>query len=854
MTDISKPTGDGSDRLTREAMFGGNDPHEDEGAAAINGHDTAADAPVVTLASLAERAMWVAWQQQLGRGGRVTKLPYNAVPGKGGMASSTDPETWGSRAQAEQKAATLLKPFGIGGIGLVFSDLNNGWSTAGIDLDTCRCPESGAIELWAMAVVEKLASYAEVSPSGTGVKSFFLFRTDDLEPLRAAMGGVYGKKWSWTGKNHPPAVELYLARRFFAITGQLLDGCTRELRRVPTDVLLDLIHVTAPEFVAAGLTAEAAKAAASAEAKAEKKAEKKAKTAEERERRKAEQRKANDRSRSAIAFTKGKALRRAGKTYEEMARALAEDPETSEWTREKGQAADQRELRRIWEKAVATGPVIRVEPGELHKATTESEEALIAAKLPIYQRGKFLMKPVTTVMPASDDRMTQAASLSRLTVPTLVDKLCGVAEFEKYDRRSEDYLRVNPPSQVAQILLDRAGEWNFPIITGVVTCPTLRRDGSLLTAPGYDERTHLYHAADPSIQIYPEVYKPTRELAEKAVAVFRNLLAEFPFVDESSRAVGYPTLITPVIRPALNGAPMHLAKAPVPGTGKSMLFDLASYICFGRPCPIVRASDDPKETEKALAGALLAGRQLISLDNVNGEIGSDLLCQGVERPLVEIRNFGGLELFEVTNVATFFANGNNAYVRDDMVRRTIQAMLDAQMERPELRVFKRNPVEAILADRGRYISCALIIVRAFIAAGMPGKPAPLNGFSDWSNLVRGSLMWLGCADPVLTMEAARDSDPTLATLRDMLTAWEADMGTYEKTLGEVATLLKEQGDIYKALSDVVGRQFAQRGEVDTQRLGLWLKKNENRPVDGRRFVRAKEKGHGGGIKWLVQKI
>jgi hypothetical protein len=106
-------------------------------------------------------------------------------------------------------------------------------------------------------------------------------------------------------------------------------------------------------------------------------------------------------------------------------------------------------------------------------------------------------------------------------------------------------------------------------------------------------------------------------------------------------------------------------------------------------------------------------------------------------------------------------------------------------------------------------------------------------------------MWLGCADPVLTMEAARDSDPTLATLRDMLTAWEADMGTYEKTLGEVATLLKEQGDIYKALSDVVGRQFAQRGEVDTQRLGLWLKKNENRPVDGRRFVRAKEKGHGG---------
>jgi len=40
----------------------------------------------------------------------------------------------------------------------------------GIDLDDCRDPETGALRRWARRVIKKLKSYAEVSPSGTGVK------------------------------------------------------------------------------------------------------------------------------------------------------------------------------------------------------------------------------------------------------------------------------------------------------------------------------------------------------------------------------------------------------------------------------------------------------------------------------------------------------------------------------------------------------------------------------------------------------------------------------------------------------------------------------------------------------------
>ena len=50
------------------------------------------------------------------------------------------------------------------GVGLMF-DLVGETLVCGVDLDTCRDPISGAIEPWAQAVIDRFATYAEVSPS-----------------------------------------------------------------------------------------------------------------------------------------------------------------------------------------------------------------------------------------------------------------------------------------------------------------------------------------------------------------------------------------------------------------------------------------------------------------------------------------------------------------------------------------------------------------------------------------------------------------------------------------------------------------------------------------------------------------
>jgi hypothetical protein len=363
--------------------------------------------------------------------------------------------------------------------------------------------------------------------------------------------------------------------------------------------------------------------------------------------------------------------------------------------------------------APSIGPLIRVVAGNLHITTTEAEDALIASGLPVYQRGDSLVQPVVREVPASRGRTTFAAGLGELNAYSLVDILCATATDERFDARYQAWIRINPPAQVAHTLLNRQGKWCFPVVAGIITTPTLRPDGTLLTAPGYDAATRLYHVADPSLRLHPEVDAPTRDLAKRALGVLETLLQEFEFVNGVSKAVALSGIITPIVRGAMSVSPLHAVNAHTAGSGKSFLIDLISLISTGRICPVATAApNDEAETEKRIAGLLLAGYPIVSIDNCNGELGGDLLCQAIERPLIRIRRLGASDIFEIESSVTMFATGNNLRVRDDVVRRTLVADLDPQMERPELRKFEHDPIAAILADRGKYVSACLVINRS----------------------------------------------------------------------------------------------------------------------------------------------
>jgi putative DNA primase/helicase len=363
---------------------------------------------------------------------------------------------------------------------------------------------------------------------------------------------------------------------------------------------------------------------------------------------------------------------------------------------------------------------------------------------------------------------------------------------------------------------------------------------------------------------------PSREDAATALKLLEGLLTEFPFTNAVSKSVALSSLIAPVVRGAFPVNPMHFCRAPVAGSGKSFLFDIAAAISIGRPMPVLSAGQKEEELEKRLGASAMTGQPLISIDNIDGELRSVSLCQLIERQIVDIRILGKTETARIeTRGLSMFGTGNNVAICGDLTRRILIASLDPEMEQPETREFTANPVATVLADRGKYIAACLTICRAHMVARFPEKQAPLASFEGWSDVVRSALIWLGQADPVKSLDIGRDEDPERNALLELMTAWESAFGVGKDNARTIANVIKmatktakkaadtEQPDMLpetveekeKAAAEVAAQLLdalvtvcgKKTGKLDANALGYFLRDCKGRILAGKRFMSEKGK-------------
>jgi hypothetical protein len=244
---------------------------------------------------------------------------------------------------------------------------------------------------------------------------------------------------------------------------------------------------------------------------------------------------------------------------------------------------------------------------------------------------------------ASDGRRTMVAKLAPFTADSFMEPTAECAIFQRYNARKKKWLDADPPVQLVRILLSREKRWAFPRVSGIITTPTLRSDGSVLSLPGYDLRSELYLV--PGLQLPPIPDRPIRDQAVAALATLQGPFAEFSFKNPPiDRAVALSGLLTALLRGSLPTAPILLIRADTPGTGKSYLVDIIAMIATGRLCPVITASKSTDELEKRIGAVLLSGSSIISLDNVERDLEGELLCQLSERPIIRIRVLGHSEM------------------------------------------------------------------------------------------------------------------------------------------------------------------------------------------------------------------
>jgi putative DNA primase/helicase len=482
-------------------------------------------------------------------------------------------------------------------------------------------------------------------------------------------------------------------------------------------------------------------------------------------------------------------------------------------------------------------PVIRLVEGQLPRAVDEAEAALIAnGRRHIYQRGDLLVRPIKPKLKAADDRDTVGWQLTPITKPYMIDTFTRIARFERFDARLGKYLAKNCPDKVAELFIARGGHWKVPVLLSIVNAPFLRRDSSLCERPGYDQASALLF--NPEKQTFPPIpLSPTLQDARDALKYLdETLLEEFPFVEKIDRSVALSAILTALDRRAMATAPLHAFTSPVAGTGKSMLVDLASILASAELAPVIAQGEDEREMEKRLGASLIAGDQIISLDNCDREVSSSFLCQALTQQRLKIRLLGFSRHVDVPITATFFATGNNLVIASDLTRRTLLCQLDAGMERPELRSFKRNVLETARAERGPLVAAALTVLRAWHLARTAIGIEPLGSFEEWSFRIRQPLMWLDRIDPCESITTVRESDPSRSLLITVLEQWKLCLGfAGTHTIKQVIERALVDQDFFNAIVPVASTS---QGTISNQRLGRWLSKNEGKIANGLKLQRA----------------
>jgi len=140
---------------------------------------------------------WVIWKDD--------KVPHQGHDHTR-QASSTKPITWCTFDIARQ----VYEAGVCDGIGFVLGD---GW--AGVDLD--KCLDGDDLHAEAASILQDLSTYAEVSPSGTGVKAFIRYQGGQTKGVQSNAVGF-------------ERIELYTTGRYFAITGHRLDDYGDEVQ------------------------------------------------------------------------------------------------------------------------------------------------------------------------------------------------------------------------------------------------------------------------------------------------------------------------------------------------------------------------------------------------------------------------------------------------------------------------------------------------------------------------------------------------------------------------------------------------------------------------------------------------
>lgn len=545
-------------------------------------------------AELTARNQWCLWRIEPDRKGRPTKIPYRP---DGRKAASDDPSTW----SAFQKVCDVLreKPGSYNGVGFFFSADD---PICGIDLDT-SLDAHGNSQGWATDIISRFQNtYCARSVSGHGLHIL----------CHASLPGkgrnFYVPDGPIDANGKRAQIGTFDRARFFALTGERHRDSPLELtdHQETVEWLLDLMQRRRHRADRPEREDELSDSAIIERAR-------RAKNGAKFDRLWVGDWQSDYGSQSEadlalcciLAFWCGPNPSRIEalfaqsglardkwserEDYRERTIQAALDQTTEFYgaARRRSQSGGERtrsdcpdldKLREIW-----------VGARQLPAMTAEALAALQAANIP----PQLFVRSGRMVAVVRDERDRHV--IAEVSEAALRGRMARSGFYYKLNKDQERVECAPPLDVVRDILALSPADWKVAPLEALIETPFLRPDGTVCANPGYDSLTCLFYAPAPGLRL-PEIPEsPMIDDVEAILDLIDSAIGDFPFVDTASKANAIASMLTPVVRPAIDSpTPLALYDAPQAGTGKSLLAEVVSIIATGRAAETFSAPTDPE--------------------------------------------------------------------------------------------------------------------------------------------------------------------------------------------------------------------------------------------------------------------
>lgn len=413
---------------------------------------------------------------------------------------------------------------------------------------------------------------------------------------------------------------------------------------------------------------------------------------------------------------------------------------------------------------------------------------------------------------------------------------------------------ARPPTPVAKLL--STGWGSLPLLRGVSTLPVLRLDGTIYSAPGYDDVSGMVLRCDPMLA------SRIRSTQADAIAALHHLLGavdDAPWFAPSDAYCWIAHILTVAGRNLVDGpAPLWVYSATQTGSGKTALATAAVWVPTGHRVEAVASSFDAQTIARRIGPH--ADDPGVTLDNVTISV--------IRSPELESWLTSGVCHYDLKYanavsrplraVVTITANG--ARLGRDLAQRSVPVRLAPVRGH----VFRRGELLDALEPHRDQLACdALTILRAWLMAGAPPPPSTLPRFAPWAHVVCGALHWLTGVDLAKWIEESREDldvdDEGADDIVQAFAAWLVANEVAEATSGEIAAPVEPSGDMasmgarsaarVRLLAVVANRRNTRPDNVDAGAVGLIFASSTQWTEHGRL---ANRRSHGQRL-WRVER-